>query len=459
GRTTRAARLHVDGQPVVGALRRRLGPPRQHLRAQVGQDHAPRADPAQPGGERGVVQVVSDLPPERVGLADEQVGAPRGGRERLAPSGVARVGERAAGPLEAERVGERAARVLDRERLHGCRAEPGGGVRGDFDQLEREAADDPRGAGEEDLHRLRDPGARAGRARDRQRRLAAAELAVQDQERDPAEVVAVEVAQAHPADRRRVEAGALEGDQGGGAAVEQEAPAGAVHAEARLQPAARPERVARAEEPDAERAGHAVIVAGRAEPAGGGAPAARASPPAPGCRRRRAVPAPADGLGPRSGEREGQARDARAPQRMVAETGAALLGSATSPGRGRGRRARWRTRGSTSRGRWRWSPGGTGGSGSAWPTRSPPPARASRSGAGGRRRTRPRRPGSSGTAGRCWRSPATSRTRRRSSARSPRRWRGWGASTRASRTRGWPGAGPCARSWSCRPRSGGASWR
>ena len=59
---------------------------------------------------------------EGVGLADEEIGAPRGLDEDVGPLGVAGVDERAAAGLQAQRERRRAARVHDRVR--GSRARP-----------------------------------------------------------------------------------------------------------------------------------------------------------------------------------------------------------------------------------------------------------------------------------------------------------------------------------------------
>jgi hypothetical protein len=75
-----------------------------------------------------------------------------------------------------------------------------------------------------------------------------AELTVQDEEREAAEVVAVQMGQKDPADRSRVHAGPLHRDQRGRPAVDQERPARALQEEARLKAPSAPKRVARPEE-------------------------------------------------------------------------------------------------------------------------------------------------------------------------------------------------------------------
>jgi hypothetical protein len=86
-----------------------------------------------------------------------------------------------------------------------------------------EAPRDGGGAGEEELHRRVQARAHARRPRHHQRPRAAVELAVEHEEGDAAEVVHVEMREQHPADLGRVERHALETDERGGAAVEEDA--------------------------------------------------------------------------------------------------------------------------------------------------------------------------------------------------------------------------------------------
>src|SRR5262249_52086394 len=116
-----------------------------------------------------------------------------------------------------------------------------------------EAAGHRRGPGEERFHRRLDAGPDPRRAGDRERAGAPAELAVQDEERQPAQVVPMEGAQDDRVDRSGIEPGALRGDQRRGAAVEEERAPGAGEVEAGLEAAAAPEGVARAEEAEGER--------------------------------------------------------------------------------------------------------------------------------------------------------------------------------------------------------------
>jgi glutamate dehydrogenase/leucine dehydrogenase len=80
---------------------------------------------------------------------------------------------------------------------------------------------------------------------------AVAELAVQDQERQAAEVVAVQVRHQHQPDPVGILPLLLQGDQGGGAAVQQDVAvlAGGVQQDAGLEAAAAAEGVTGADEP------------------------------------------------------------------------------------------------------------------------------------------------------------------------------------------------------------------
>lgn len=77
-------------------------------------------------------------------------------------------------------------------------------------------------AGEQRLHRRGQPTGDAWRPGHQQRRRPVAELAVQDQERQPAEVVTVQVGYRHRADRVRVQPLGLQRHQAGSAAVDQQ---------------------------------------------------------------------------------------------------------------------------------------------------------------------------------------------------------------------------------------------
>src|SRR6266511_5666182 len=86
-----------------------------------------------------------------------------------------------------------------------------------------EAPRDAGGAWEEDLHRCLHPGSYPGRASDDKWSCPAAELAIQNQERHPAEMVSMQMAQEDPADLRWVNTSSLHRNQGRGAAVNEEA--------------------------------------------------------------------------------------------------------------------------------------------------------------------------------------------------------------------------------------------
>jgi hypothetical protein len=75
-------------------------------------------------------------------------------------------------------------------------------------------------------------------------------LRLEQQKRQAAEMIAVEMAEEHPVDGRGLDAEAAHGDERGGAAVDQEALAAGGHEEAGLQTAAAAERVAAAQHPD-----------------------------------------------------------------------------------------------------------------------------------------------------------------------------------------------------------------
>jgi hypothetical protein len=107
----------------------------------------------------------------------------------------------------------------------------------------------PGGAREQDLHRCRHPLPDARRAGDHERALAPAELAVEDEEGNAAEVVAVEMREEDAADGSRVDARALHPDEGRGAAVDQDSDAaGALEAEAGLEASPAAEGITGAEE-------------------------------------------------------------------------------------------------------------------------------------------------------------------------------------------------------------------
>ena len=83
----------------------------------------------------------------------------------------------------------------------GCYAARGSsGCRDEFDDVDREPAGHAGRPGEEAFHRVGQPPGGAGRGHDGQWLGAAGELPVEDQEREAAEVVAVQVGDEHGGD-------------------------------------------------------------------------------------------------------------------------------------------------------------------------------------------------------------------------------------------------------------------
>jgi hypothetical protein len=138
--------------------------------------------------------------------------------------------------------------MLDREPGDRQGADRCGRARRELDEVGAEPAGRPGGAGKQDLHRRHHPLASARRPGDDERALAPAELAVEDEEGHAAEVVTVEVREEDAVDRGGIDAGALQGDERRGAAVDQDAAAGTVEAETGLEAPAAAEGVAGAEE-------------------------------------------------------------------------------------------------------------------------------------------------------------------------------------------------------------------
>jgi len=100
------------------------------------------------------------------------------------------------------------------------------------------------GTREEDLHRRLHPSAGPGRPGDDQGTRPPAELTIQDQERQSAEVVSVQVGQEDPADLRRVHAGSLHRDQRRRAAVDEKSAVCVAQEKAGLEAPPASERVA-----------------------------------------------------------------------------------------------------------------------------------------------------------------------------------------------------------------------
>ena len=104
-------------------------------------------------------------------------------------------------------------------------------------------------AGEEHLHRRPDALAGADRADDGQRLVAVAvELGVEEEERQAAEMVAVEVRQHHRVDAVGVDPEPLQRDERGGAEIEHDRRRRGLNEETRVCPSARSERVPAADD-------------------------------------------------------------------------------------------------------------------------------------------------------------------------------------------------------------------
>jgi hypothetical protein len=135
---------------------------------------------------------------------------------------------------------------------------------GEFVEVHREPAPHPGGAGKQHLHRRLHALADPGWAGDVRGSGAVGELAVQDQEREAAEVVAVQVRHQHQPNLVGILALLLEGDQRGGAAVQQDITAvvaRGVQQDAGLEAAAAAEGVTGANEPHLDGVGgHALTL-------------------------------------------------------------------------------------------------------------------------------------------------------------------------------------------------------
>ena len=194
--------------------------------------------------------MILDRPVEEEGLGDEEVGTPGGVEERVGPLGVAGVGHDLAVTRDPERERRRAAGVHDLVRGDRARAKVPRRPLDPLDEARIEPPRDARGPREEHLQRVVHARLDAGRPRHREGPGAPLELAVEDQERDAREVVAVQVGEEHGVHALRVHAETPHRDQRGRAAVHEEAPARGLDVDARLEPPAAAERVAGAEEPD-----------------------------------------------------------------------------------------------------------------------------------------------------------------------------------------------------------------
>src|SRR5580692_5288046 len=211
----------VDDESVVSALEGNLVLVAEHVGGHVGDDDAPGGEPVPVGVEVGVAEVVGDVLVPVVGLCDEQVRTRGDLDERFGPGGVAGIGQRLARQVQAEQEGRGAAGVLtcpgaDRHPGHGA-----GGPRVQFDRVDVETTQNRGGAGEHALHRVGEAAGDARRPGDGERCGAAGELAVEDKEGQPSEVVAVQVGDEHAGDLARVQSQAPEGAERGGPAVQE----------------------------------------------------------------------------------------------------------------------------------------------------------------------------------------------------------------------------------------------
>jgi hypothetical protein len=124
-----------------------------------------------------------------------------------------------------------------------------GAVRAELMDVHVEAPPDVRGTGEERLHRAREPLREPRGAHQVQRPLPAPELAVQDEKRQAAEMVAVEMRYGDDGHIAGFEPESVEPGEGGRAAVDEHrarslAPRHRLHMQAGLEPAAGAERIA-----------------------------------------------------------------------------------------------------------------------------------------------------------------------------------------------------------------------
>ncbi len=193
-----------------------------------------------------------EMPADRrgtVALAQEQVDVVGGGQQRVGPLGVPRVGHRGIWPVDAQRVRRCAGGMAHLER--------GDAQRAQFDRMTIDVLGDADGEaalhtarpGEQDLHRLLEPGTGAGWAEDGEVVGTAAELRVEHQERQATEVVAVQVGDQHRLDLVGVDLLLAQRGQAGRSAVQQHA--GCVdlvgsQGDAGLEPATGAERIAAA---------------------------------------------------------------------------------------------------------------------------------------------------------------------------------------------------------------------
>jgi hypothetical protein len=163
--------------------------------------------------------------------------------------------------------------VHDRQRRHPQRPELGRGALGQRDDAQVEGELDLGEMLERRLERAHIPALDAGRPGKRERARALAEMRLEHEVGDAAEMIAVEMRDQDRVDGAARNAEPLEPDQRGGAAIDQKVRALAHHVEAGVEAAARAERVPAADELQMHGGGfrrHAVM-AGRAWRAASGA--------------------------------------------------------------------------------------------------------------------------------------------------------------------------------------------
>src|SRR5262249_162832 len=144
----------------------------------------------------------------------------------------------------------RAAGMADLVRRERDRAQLRGSVRLQLHEIEHKAALDLGGIRVERLHGRMEPVLEARRPRDAERLRPPAELAIENKERQAAEMIAMQMADDDQIDRVRIDAIALHADERGGAAIDQELRLARIDMKAGLQPAPGTEGIAATDELD-----------------------------------------------------------------------------------------------------------------------------------------------------------------------------------------------------------------
>ena len=242
------APLQLDRHPIERALDLHLAHPFQHLAADMAQQQ-PLAAQAMPLVRNArIADVEGRLGLEIAALADEQVGPLRVTHQVFVPAAVARIQQRPAARLDA--VAERHVAFLvrhaERQQPHAVQRRGLAGV--SFRELQGEGN---RAARQFAVHRpVQRPHPLLGSARadDGQRPAPRSFVQIfEKQERQPAEMVAVQMADRHEVDLLRGDLQRLQCEQRRGPAVEQKPGVRGLHQIPALASAAVEERVARAE--------------------------------------------------------------------------------------------------------------------------------------------------------------------------------------------------------------------